>query len=131
MTVLLGRVKNGQIQVQRFFKKDLLALEGKEIKIEKVQGGKTQQQLGYYWGCVLKIISDYTGFTPEECNQEFYRKFSTYEKVHKGKIYKFTKGLSGMSLGEAAQYITKVINYARQDLGLIIPDPDPEFIYEE
>lgn len=128
--VLLGRIKEAKVQVQRFFRKDILKWEGKEVEISLSEGSKTQQQLGYLFGVVLPIVSEHTGFTKEEALQVFYERFSTYHKEHNGRIYTFQKTLSGMTVSEASELIDKIVNYARMDMGLIIPEPDKEFIYE-
>jgi len=129
--ILLGRVKKGQIQVQRFFKRDLVKIEGKEVEITAVEGSKTLQQLRYLWGVVYKIISEDTGFTPEEVSEVYKRKFLTYQREYKDKIYDFTKGISELKLSEMADFIDKVIGHATAELNLIIPEPDEEFIYAE
>lgn len=128
---ILGRVKGGQVQVQRFFKKNLAAWEGKEVDISVIKGAKTIQQLRYLWGVVYPIISDHTGFTKEEVSEVYKRKFLTYKKEFKRKIYKFTKGLSQLKIDEMAGFIDKVIQHATTELNLIIPEPDEEFIYNE
>ena len=129
--IILGRIKDGKVQVQRFFKKDLLTWEGKEIEIRKGQGSKTQKQLGYLFGVVLPIVANHTGFTVEETLHVFYERFNKYHKEHGGRVYEFIKTLSGMNLGEVSEFIEKVLGYARSDMGLIIPDSDPEFVYNE
>src|SRR3990167_9319911 len=128
---LLGKIKSGQVQVQRFFKDDLKKWEGMGVEIEKVNENKTLQQLRYLWGIVYKIISEDTGFTPEEVSEVYKKKFLTYQKEHKKKIYNFTKGLSELKKEEMAKFIDKVIRHATTDLGLIIPEPDSEFEYPE
>ena len=128
---LLGRIKNGQVQIQRFFRKDLPKIEGKEVEIDVVGESKTIQQLRYIWGVVYRIISEHTGFTPEEVSEIYKKKFLTYHKEYKGKIYKLTKGLSGLKKSEMVEYIDKVIKHAGSELELIIPEPDSEFEYPE
>ena len=122
--LILGRVKNGQVQIQRFFKKDIAKLEGKEIEIKDISSSKTLQQLRYLWGVVYKIISDHTGFTPEEVSEIYKEKFLSYPKEHKGKIYEFTKGLSELTKTEMMEFMDKVIRDATLEHELIIPDPD-------
>ena len=128
-TIIFGRIKEGEIQVQRFYKKDLEKLEGKAIEIRAVEGSKTLQQLRYLWGVVYKIISEHTGFTPEEVSEVYKKKFLTYQKEHKGKMYDFTKGLSDLKKSEMVAFIDKVIRHATADLNLIIPEPNEDFIY--
>lgn len=129
--MILGRIKNGEVQVQRFFRKDLVKLEGKSVEISVVEGSKSLQQLRYLWGVVYKIISEDTGFTPEEVSSVYKKKFLTYQKEHKGKIYDFTKGLSDLKKSEMMAFIDKVIQHATTDLNLIIPEVDEDFIYNQ
>lgn len=129
--MILGRVKNGVVQVQRFFLKDLPKLEGKEVEIHPVGEGKTVQQLRYLWGVVYPIISEYTGFTKEEVSEIYKKKFLTYPKEYQGQVYKLTKGLSALKKDEMKDFIDKVIHHANTELELLIPEPDPEFTYNE
>ena len=127
--MLLGRIKNGRIQIQRFFKRDLEKAEGKEVEISVVDGGKTAQQLRYLWGIVYPIISDVTGFEKEEVSEVYKKRFLTYSRSYKGKIYKLTKGLSSLKKKEMAEFIDKVIRHATVELNCIIPESDPDFVY--
>lgn len=120
---ILGKIKDGQIQVQRFFLADLAKWEGKEVDIDLASGGKTLQQLRYLWGVVYRIVSDHTGFTPEEVSEIYKTKFLTYEKKYKGKMYQLTKGLSGLKKTEMVEFIDKVIKHATIELDLAIPEP--------
>lgn len=128
--IILGKIKDGSIRIQRFFKKDLVKWEGKEIEIHLVQGGKSQAQLGYLWGVVFPIVAQgIAELDTNEVYQTYVDKFSTYWKTIKGKNYKFRKGLSEMKVGEASEFINKVVTHARTELGMIIPEPDDDFKY--
>lgn len=127
--MILGRIKNGKLQVQRFFKKDLLKLEGREVEIMPVESTRSSQANRYYWGIVIKLISEHTGFTPEEVHEVFKKKFLTYHKSYKGKVYKFTKSTTDLKISDFAGYVDKIIQYATSELGIIIPDA--EIAYEE
>ena len=127
--IIFGKVRDGQVKIQRFFKNDLNKLEGCDVEIVKVSSLKTLQQLRYLWGVVYRIISEHTGFTPEEVSEVYKKKFLTYQKEHKGKVYDFARGLSILKKEEAAEFIKKVINHAQTELELIIPEPDDEFEY--
>jgi len=130
--VILGRIKDGKIQVQRFFKKDLLKLEGKEVEINP-SDSKTQAQLGYLFGVVFPIIGEHTGCDREETYQVYKQKYLSYHKEINGKIYKFQKGLSQCKKNEAMEFIDKVLKHGRTELNLVIPDSKDyeEFVYPE
>ena len=105
----------------------LIKNEGIELNLTIGSNGfepKTNQQLRYLWGVVYPIISDYTGFTEEEVHETYKKKFLSYDKEVKGKIHKFTKGLSQCSLEEAMVFIDKVVMHGRIDLSLVIPEAE-------
>lgn len=120
---IYGRIKNGIIEVQRFFKPDLLKNEGKSVEIKIEENSRTQQQNRYMWGVVYKIVSQETGYTVNEVHEVFKQKFLTYTK----KGHKFTKSTTELSTKEFGEYLDQVINYAQSELGYIIPDPEIEF----
>ena len=129
MAPIFGKIRNGQIQIQRFYREDVLKNEGKPVSIEIEGESKTLQQLRYVWGVIFKLVSEYTGFSPDEVSETYKKKFLSYPKERDGKMYFFTRGLSTLKKEEMAEFIDKVIQHATSDLGLIIPDPDIE--YEE
>lgn len=129
--MIFGRIKDGKIQVQRFFTEDVKKNEGKSVSIEIESESKTLQQLRWLWGVVYKIVSEHTGFTPEEVSEVYKKKFLTYYKGSGGKTYEFTKGLSSLKKDEMSAFIEKVIHHATTELNLIIPEPDREFEYPE
>ena len=129
--IILGRIKNKRIQVQRFFQPELEKLEEKSVEIKVVENTRSSQANRYYWGVLIKIVADWSGFTSDEVHQEFRKKFLTYEKVHKNKTYKFTKSTVDLKVSEFSEYLKKCINYTQQELELIIPEPDSEFEYPE
>ena len=129
--MILGRIKNGIIEVQRFFKDDVKKWEGREVEIKKSESSRTSQQNRYYWGVILKIVSQETGFTPEEAHEVYKKKFLTYQKAHKGKLYDFTKSTTDLKTSEFGEYLDKVINHAQTELLCIIPEADNEFVYPE
>ena len=122
---LYGKIQNGAIKVQRFFKDQIVKLEGKEVEIRELDNDRTSQQNRYMWGVVYKLISDHTGFTPEEVHEVYKKKFLTYEK----KGFKFTKSTTDLKVKEFGEYLDKVINHAQGELGLIIPEA--EIAYED
>jgi len=120
MKILYGRIKDGVIEVQRFFKQDLVKLENKEVEIRELGSERTSQQNRYAWGIIYKLISDHTGYTPEEVHQVFKERFLTYSKDG----FKFTKSTTELTTKEFGEYLDKVIFYAQSELGIIIPEAD-------
>ncbi len=133
---ILARIKNGAVipifdrygAAGQFLKKH----EGKEVFVESDTGAmKTNKQLGYLFGVVFKIVSEDTGFTIDEVYQVFKQRFARYVKPFRGSSVDFTKGLSDMTKLDAGAFIDKVVHYVRTDMGMIIPDPDPEYNWRD
>jgi len=125
--MILGRIRKQQVQIQRFFKDDIKKWENKEVEITQAEQSKTQEQLGYLFGVVLKLVSEHTGFTVEESYQVYKNKYLRYHKSYRGKIYRFTKGLSQCKISETAKFIEEVIQHAQTELKIIIPEPDVKY----
>lgn len=107
------------------FARFVLKLKGEDIvEIRKHVRNRTLPQNSYYWGVVLKLISDSTGFTVEECHQVFKIKFLTYRKTYKNKEYSFVKSTTKLSTLEMTEYIDKIKDFASSELSVYIPDAD-------
>ena len=128
MRTIYGRVRNQKIQIQRFFRKEYEKWGDTEIEITKVEDTKTSQQLRYLWGIVYKLVSEHTGFTPEEVSEVYKKKFLSYEKEYKGKIFTLTKGISSLTKREMSEFMEKVIQHAQEELQIIIPEPDIAYV---
>lgn len=123
MAIILGRIKDGKVEVQRFFQSSMPKYEGKSVEIRIEEAGRSVQANRYMWGVVYKLISDHTGYTLEEVHQVFKKKFLTYKKDK----YEFTRSTTELNVSEFKDYLDKVIMYATTELALIIPDPDIEY----
>jgi hypothetical protein len=119
---MFGRIKNGKIELQRFYEEEIKKHEGKPIEVI-IGTQRSSQQNRYLWGVVYKIIGDELGYTDVEVHEVFKEKFLSYKKNG----FKFTKSTSTLKTGEFADYVTKVIHYASTELEMIIPDSDVEF----
>lgn len=93
--------------------------------------GKSNEQLGYYWGVVLPTIRDYLNeqglasarITDSDLNEVMNQKFFYKEIVIDGEIQKVVRSKAQASVDEMSQFITDVINWAT-NLGIFIP-PSP------
>ncbi len=133
---ILAKIKNGTVvpaldrygNAAEFLKRQ----EGKEVLVVLDTGAmKTEKQLGYLFGVVFRIISEYTGFTVDEVYQVMKLRFARYVKPYKGNAVEFTKGLSDMSKLDAGKFIDNVVHYARTEMALEIPEPDPMYSWKQ
>lgn len=122
--MILGRIKQGKVVVSLFFARDLAKLEGREVEIKKLENTRSAQANRYYWACVVKLISEHTGFTPDEVHEVFKKRFLSYKKKVKGKVYEFTRSTTELKISEFQNYIEQVKEYATRELDVLFPDED-------
>ena len=89
---------------------------------------RTTPQNRYYFGCVVKIISDEIGYTPEETHQILKSLFlqrtvfvKTKDGVNELRIEKSTTELTTIEMQE---YFEHIAQWAAEKLGIYIPAPE-------
>jgi len=89
---------------------------------EKNQRSNNQNR--YYFGIVLKIISEETGYTVDECHEICKIKFNS-KMIHDGKKDMMI-GLSTTSLNtsDMESYLEEIRMWASMNLGLNVPEPN-------
>ena len=102
----------------------LAHMEGKTVYCHfKLQSKpKSSAQQGYYWGVVLKVISDYTGHETDELHEIFKNKFLR-EDDNSAIGYRI-KSTSTLSAAEMCEYMSRVITWASVEIGCYIPSPE-------
>ena len=95
----------------------------KVVEIKEVQPPKTNQQNRYIRVC-YKILSDETGYTPEEIATLMKRNsgFMTYEKGS----HTFYKSVADLDLEQTGKYIDFIRTFA-EDNGFYIMSPEEFF----
>ena len=81
---------------------------------------RTNSQNRYYWGICVDLISEHTGFTPEEVHEVLKHKFLSPKERMGENIYPNTTQLDTR---EFNLYIEKIQCWASMELSLVIPDP--------
>lgn len=114
--------------------------EGKniELSIRQNSDSRTNPQNAYYWGVVLKLISESTGYTDDELHVIFKQKYLIDNErlldVARKKIidsnipYLSTTQLNSVEFNE---FLEKIKNFASLELGIYIPDPNEQIETKE
>ena len=94
-------------------------LEGKyvEVVVRKERSERSNNQNNYYWGVVLQLLSDHTGYTTDEMHEICKHQFLI---VH-GK-FDYVKSTTKLNTVEFEEYLDKIKNWAAV-LGVNIPNP--------
>ena len=129
-------IKDGKIvgrewlwkSVKRFFQ--TIRADGRYIwkMPEKERLTRSIQQNKYYWKVICNLVSDHTGFTPEESHQEMGKLFLSYEK--NGKV--FVKSTTKLKTVEFEDYMEQCRRWSAMELQIYIPLPSEKnaFYYE-
>jgi len=121
--VLYGKVERGKLVLD--YPEQLVirmaSLEGKrvEVIVRKETKTRTNQQNRYLWGIVYAIISDNTGYDPEQVHDAMKVKFAS-KHLDNGLV--ITERTSKMTTERMTQYIDDIKRWAAEFLGLYIPD---------
>lgn len=122
-----GRLTDGKLVLDNshWFKGMLMQFADTPVTItlERKVKSKSKQQLGYYWGVVLPLISQHTGYSPNDLHDIFKTKFLRSKLIWRGGDMTVVGSTQGLSTNEMAEFITNVILEANE-LGIEVPTPD-------
>lgn len=76
----------------------------------------------YYWGVVIELLAETTGFSPEEAHQAMKLKFL---RIVKGKI-ESVRSTTDLTVAEFETYLEKIRMFASQELSCWIPLPNQD-----
>jgi hypothetical protein len=117
--------KEGKLHVVNAdaFRKYLDTFMGKEFQIiaRKKRKPRSLDQNSYYWGVVLNLICEHTGYTPDELHEALKRKFLTKRNEHG---LEFVESSANLTTTGMMEYLDNVIKFAAEELDVVIPDPD-------
>lgn len=133
--VAFGQIRNGRIHFhnRRWFDEAIRRFrDGAEVEIEVSRRRATRSinQNAYYFGVVLQLISDYTGYTVDELHDAMKAKFIPKKLAFcdGNGVVQDELVLGGstrkMTTIEFHDYIEQIRRFAAESLDVNIPDPD-------
>ena len=130
--VFTGRITAGKLHVRGW--KPLALRDGEVlITVERARATRSLAQNAWYFGVILRLLSEHTGYTVDElhdyCKQRFNSKRVAFcnelgEITDEQRIGRSTTKLNRVTFGE---YCEQIRQWAAADLHVAIPDPDPEW----
>lgn len=103
------------------------------VTIERQRATRSAAQNAYYHGLILKLISEHTGYTPDEvhefCKMKFNAKTVTVADDHGVIVDEQRVGVSTTKLNKLTfgEYCEQIRIWAASELHVYIPDPDPNW----
>lgn len=127
-----ARIEVGKLDIDRDRLKSALASMGDGPVVVTIARQKSKRSIhanAYYWGVVVKMISDETGQDTESVHEFLKREVNAQhvEMVNKatGEVYEAWVGGStaDLNVGDFFSFVERARAWAGQFLGLEIPDP--------
>jgi hypothetical protein len=123
-TRFLASIHEGKFiyQDEEGLKKRIAKLEGKEVWVSLVSKtkGRSDNQNRYYWGVVIKLIADFTGYFDHEVHDTL-KSIFLWDYTQKMPRVRST---SDLTTAEFEEYLLKCRQYADTELSIFIPLPN-------
>jgi hypothetical protein len=96
------------------------------IRVAIDRGGRSQAANRYYWGIVLRSISEHTGFEVDELHEYFKQAYNP-RQVRIGPDETVVGGSTrSMNTQQFHDYVERIRRFAATELGISLPDPYPQ-----
>ncbi|MCR4307535.1 MAG: hypothetical protein NUV80_03170 [Candidatus Berkelbacteria bacterium] len=121
--IFQGTITKGQLRAGVDYYKWLSTLEGQavEIVVRKKRKQRSIPQNKFYWGIIVEMLSDFTGYNREEMHEALKQKFLGAEPDAHGLVK--IKSTTVLTTDEFVNYTNRVVMWAAQSLGVYIPPP--------
>jgi len=103
-----------------------------EIIVRRAYATRSTKANAFYWGVVLQALAEHTGHLPEELHDILKAKFLPKALAVcdlNGELrgeYVIGGSTASLSVEEFSEYMNRIIRWAQDELGVVIPQPDSE-----
>jgi len=104
----------------------LKVLNGKQVvQIKKHQKNRSTRENAYYWGVIVKELSNWSGYDPDQMHEVLKMKFLREDKVIKstGELVPGFKSTKDLSVPEFEAYCENIRIWAISELEVYLPLP--------
>lgn len=96
-----------------------------------IKNNRSNNQNRYYWGIIIALLSEHTGFDREEMHEILKHKFlrrtvwiHTKHKTQEQSI--ITTSTTALTTKKFEEFLCQIRQWASQDIGVFIPEPNEE-----
>lgn len=123
-SIFFAKVKNNKVifnDVQQF-NDSLISLEGKDVEVivRTWKKERSNDQNRYYWGVIIKLLSNHFGYTPEEMHNALKMLFLKDES----RKIPTLRNTSDLTTVEFENYLAEIKQWAAAFQTIYIPDPN-------
>lgn len=130
----VATVANGRLHIRQRRQFDALVrmLDDRgtyEVTVRRLRATRSSQANRYYWGVVIALLAEHTGYTPEEmheaCKQLFVPKQLDLCSAEGEVVHTTTMGgrTATLTTAQFTAYVDQVRRWAAEELGVETPDP--------
>lgn len=91
---------------------------------------RSNSQNSYYWSVCVGLISEHTGFTPDETHEILKNRFlsepKTLQLKTKTQMVFVTRSTTELDTKSFEEYLSKIRIFASMELGIWIPEPNEQ-----
>ena len=131
----VAQVKDGRLFIKnrRAFDQRIARFDDRwilEVTVKRLRATRSQQQNRYWWGVCVELVSEHTGYTPEDVHEIAKQMFIPKRLAvadGNGEIQgEFVVGGSTrqMNTEEFGEFIERFKQWAAETLDVVIPDPE-------
>lgn len=131
----VAQVKDGRLFIKnrRAFDQRIARFDDRwilEVTVKRLRATRSQQQNRYWWGVCVELVSEHTGYTPEDIHEIAKQMFIPKRLAvadGNGEIQgEFVVGGSTrqMNTEEFGEFIERFKQWAAETLDVVIPDPE-------
>jgi hypothetical protein len=125
--ILRGNVKDGELRWHgidgKRYKIIVQHLEGKEYELTLRSRPKKRSlnQNSYYWGVVIEMLSEASGYEPEEMHDALKERFL---RIHAYTALPTVRSTTDLTTVEFEEYMRQCRQLSAEMFGLYIPEPN-------
>jgi len=95
-----------------------------EVIVKQPKALRSLRQNRYYWGVVVEILCEYTGYSREETHEILKAKFLSDTKKVGNEIITYARSTTTLTTKEFENYLQRIREWAIIELQVNIPDPE-------
>ncbi len=95
-----------------------------EVIVKQPKTLRSLRQNKYYWGVVVEMLSEYTGYSREEIHEILKSKFLSNTKEIGDETITYSRSTATLTTKEFEIYLQRIREWGLIKLGILIPEPE-------
>lgn len=96
-----------------------------QITVSNIKKDRSTNQNAYYWGVVLRMIAEETGYTPDDMHEYFKLRFMPKNIIQiKSEKREVPFSTTKLQTNEFEMYLEQIRAFAAEELQIVIPLPN-------